>query len=104
CDSIALAALYESWSLPLAVILVVPLCLLWSGAGGLLTHRDGNIFVQIGLFVLLARACKNPILLVEFAKQLHEVDGKSRLDAPLEASRVRLRPILISACACVFCV
>jgi multidrug efflux pump len=102
CVFLALAALYESWSLPLAVILVVPLCLLWSVAGVLFTNRDVNIFVQIGLIVLVALACKNAILVVEFAKQLHEVDGRSRLDATLEASRLRLRPILMTSFAFVF--
>ncbi len=102
CVFLALAALYESWSLPLAVILVVPLCLLWSVAGVLITNRDVNIFVQIGLIVLVALACKNAILVVEFAKQLHEVEGKSRLDATLEASRLRLRPILMTSFAFVF--
>jgi multidrug efflux pump len=102
CVFLALAALYESWSLPLAVILVVPLCLLWSVAGVLITNRDVNIFVQIGLIVLVALACKNAILVVEFAKQLHEFEGKSRLDATLEASRLRLRPILMTSFAFVF--
>ena len=68
---LALSALYESWSLPLAVILVVPLCLLCSVAGVLFTRRDVNIFVQIGLVVLVGLACKNAILVVEYAKQLH---------------------------------
>ena len=68
---LALAALYESWALPLAVILVVPLCLLCSVAGVLLTGRDVNIFVQIGLVVLVGLACKNAILIVEFARHLH---------------------------------
>ena len=68
---LALSALYESWSLPLAVILVVPLCLLCSVAGVLFTQRDVNIFVQIGLVVLVGLACKNAILVVEYAKQLH---------------------------------
>ena len=71
-------------------------------AGVLITNRDVNIFVQIGLIVLVALACKNAILVVEFAKQLHEVDGKSRLDATLEASRLRLRPILMTSFAFVF--
>ncbi len=74
---LALAALYESWSLPLAVIMVVPLCLLCSVVGVLWTHRDVNIFVQIGLVVLVGLACKNAILIVEFARQLHEDEGKT---------------------------
>ena len=78
CVFLALAALYESWSLPLAVILVVPLCLLCSVAGVLFTNRDVNIFVQIGLVVLVGLACKNAILIVEFAKQLHQ-EGQSVL-------------------------
>ncbi|HEX4414506.1 MAG TPA: efflux RND transporter permease subunit [Lacipirellulaceae bacterium] len=102
CVFLALAALYESWTLPLAVILVVPLCILWSVTGILLTHRDVNIFVQIGMIVLVALACKNSILIVEFARQLHEVEGHSRLDATLEASRLRLRPILMTSFAFIF--
>ncbi len=102
CVFLALAALYESWTLPLAVILVVPLCLLWSVAGVLFTNRDVNIFVQIGLIVLVALACKNAILVVEFARQLHEVEGHSRHDATLEAARLRLRPILMTSFAFVF--
>ena len=74
---LALAALYESWALPLAVILVVPMCLLCSLVGVLSTGRDVNIFVQIGLVVLVGLACKNAILIVEYAKQKH-VEGLSR--------------------------
>jgi multidrug efflux pump len=99
---LALAALYESWSLPLAVILVVPLCLLCSVVGVLWTHRDVNIFVQIGLVVLVGLACKNAILIVEFARQLHEEEGRSRFDATEEASRLRLRPILMTSFAFIF--
>ncbi|HZZ27062.1 MAG TPA: efflux RND transporter permease subunit [Pirellulales bacterium] len=99
---LALAALYESWSLPLAVILVVPLCLLCSVVGILWTHRDVNIFVQIGLVVLVGLACKNAILIVEFARQLHEEEGRSRFDATEEASRLRLRPILMTSFAFIF--
>src|SRR5581483_9804482 len=77
---LALAALYESWSLPLAVILVVPLCLLCSLAGVLSTHNSVNIFVQIGLVVLVGLACKNAILIVEFAKDLHR-QGRPRHEA-----------------------
>ena len=98
---LALSALYESWSLPLAVILVVPLCLLCSVAGVLFTHRDVNIFVQIGLVVLVGLACKNAILVVEYAKQLH-LEGRSAFEATKEASRLRLRPILMTSFAFIF--
>ena len=98
---LALAALYESWALPLAVILVVPLCLLCSVAGVLFTQRDVNIFVQIGLVVLVGLACKNAILVVEYAKQLHR-EGRSAAAATKEASRLRLRPILITSLAFIF--
>jgi multidrug efflux pump len=98
CVFLALAALYESWSLPLAVILVVPLCLLCSVAGVLITNRDVNIFVQIGLVVLVGLACKNAILIVEYARQLHS-EGRSVYDATVEASRLRLRPILMTSFA-----
>jgi multidrug efflux pump len=98
---LALSALYESWSLPLAVILVVPLGLLCSLAGVLFTNRDVNIFVQIGLIVLVGLACKNAILVVEFAKQLR-LEGRSVFDATQEASRLRLRPILMTSFAFIF--
>jgi multidrug efflux pump len=95
---LALSALYESWALPLAVILVVPLCLLCSVAGVRWTNRDVNIFVQIGLVVLVGLACKNAILIVEYAKQLHQ-EGKSVYEATRDASRLRLRPILMTSFA-----
>lgn len=98
CVFLALAALYESWSLPLAVILVVPLCLLCSVVGVLLTHTAVNIFVQIGLVVLVGLACKNAILIVEFAKQMQQ-EGRPRFEATQEASRLRLRPILMTSLA-----
>src|SRR3954451_7254183 len=98
---LALSALYESWTLPLAVILVVPLCLLCSVAGVLFTNRDVNIFVQIGLVVLVGLACKNAILIVEFAKHLHE-RGEPVFEATKEASRQRLRPILMTSFAFIF--
>jgi multidrug efflux pump len=98
---LALSALYESWSLPLAVILVVPMCLLCSVAGIRWTDRDVNIFVQIGLLVLVGLACKNAILIVEFAKQMH-LEGRSVFDATKEASRLRLRPILMTSFAFIF--
>jgi multidrug efflux pump len=98
CVFLALAALYESWALPLAVILVVPMCLLCSVAGVLFTHNDVNIFVQIGLVVLVGLACKNAILIVEFARQTHR-EGRPRFEATVEASRQRLRPILMTSFA-----
>jgi multidrug efflux pump len=101
CVFLALSALYESWSLPLAVILVVPLCILCSVAGVLATKRDVNIFVQIGLVVLVGLACKNAILVVEYARQLHE-EGRSCRDATLLSSRLRLRPILMTSFAFIF--
>ena len=101
CVFLALSALYESWSLPAAVIMVVPLCLLCSLSGVLFTGRDVNIFVQIGLVVLVALACKNAILIVEFAKEL-SLQGLSRYEATQEASRLRLRPILMTSFAFIF--
>ena len=100
---LALSALYESWTLPLAVILVVPLCLLCSvvGVQYVPPGRDVNIFVQIGLVVLVGLACKNAILIVEFAKQLH-LEGRSCFEATKEASRLRLRPILMTSFAFMF--
>jgi multidrug efflux pump len=95
---LVLAAQYESWSLPLAVILVVPMCLLCSITGVLLAHMEVNIFTQIGFVVLVGLASKNAILIVEFAKQQEE-QGKDPRDAVLEASRLRLRPILMTSLA-----
>jgi multidrug efflux pump len=95
---LALAALYESWAQPLAVILVVPLCLLCSVTGVLLAHTAVNIFVQIGLVVLVGLACKNAILIVEFGQRLRR-EGRPRLEATTEASRLRLRPILMTSFA-----
>jgi multidrug efflux pump len=93
-----LAALYESWSLPMAIILIVPMCLLAAIAGVWLVGSDNNIFTQIGLVVLIGLAAKNAILIVEFAKQLED-EGKNRFDAVVEACRVRLRPILMTSFA-----
>jgi multidrug efflux pump len=95
---LALAALYESWALPLAVILVVPLCLLCSIGGVLLGGKAVDIFVQIGLIVLVGLACKNAILIVEFAEVLHQ-QGKPAHEAAVEASRLRIRPILMTSLA-----
>ncbi|MCE9565179.1 MAG: efflux RND transporter permease subunit [Planctomycetes bacterium] len=95
---LVLAALYESWLLPLAIVLIVPMCLLCAVAGLLVTSLDLNIFSQIGLVVLVGLATKNAILIVEFAKQKREA-GMSRFDAAMEASRQRLRPILMTSFA-----
>jgi multidrug efflux pump len=95
---LVLAALYESWSLPLAVILVVPLCVLCSLAGVWMANHDINIFTQVGFVVLVGLACKNAILIVEFAKLKRE-DGASREEAALAACRLRLRPILMTSFA-----
>jgi multidrug efflux pump len=95
---LVLAAQYESWSLPLAVILVVPMCLLCSIAGVLVARMDINIFTQIGFVVLVGLACKNAILIVEFARARHEA-GIPRRDALLEACQLRLRPIMMTSLA-----
>jgi multidrug efflux pump len=95
---LVLAAQYESWSLPLAVILVVPMCLLCSIAGVALARMDINIFTQIGFVVLVGLASKNAILIVEFAKQQRET-GMGRREATLEACRLRLRPIMMTSFA-----
>ncbi|MEI9995567.1 MAG: multidrug efflux RND transporter permease subunit [Rhizomicrobium sp.] len=95
---LVLAAQYESLFLPLAIILIVPMCLLSAIAGVWLTHGDNNIFTQIGLFVLIGLACKNAILIVEFAREL-EIQGRATIDAALEAARLRLRPILMTSFA-----
>jgi multidrug efflux pump len=93
---LVLAALYESWTLPLAVILIVPMCMLSALIGVWFGGGDNNIFVQVGLVVLIGLACKNAILIVEFAREL-ELQGRSIVDAALEACRLRLRPIIMTS-------
>ena len=93
-----LAAMYESWLLPLSVILIVPMCLLAGVTGVLLRGMDNNILVQIGYVVLIGLAAKNAILIVEFAKQAQD-EGASRFDAAVQAARTRLRPILMTSLA-----
>lgn len=93
---LTLAAQYESWTLPLAIVLIVPLCLLFALAGVWLRGMDNNVLVQIGFVVLVALACKNAILIVEFAKQLED-EGKTRVEAAVEACHLRLRAILMTA-------
>jgi hydrophobe/amphiphile efflux-1 (HAE1) family protein len=96
-----LAAQYESWGLPLAVILIVPMCLLAAVSGLLLRGMDVNILGQIGFVVLIGLAAKNAILIVEFARQ-NEEHGEDRFQAATEAGRVRLRPILMTSFAFIF--
>jgi multidrug efflux pump len=95
---LVLSAQYESWSLPLSIILIVPMCLLAAITGVWLAGMDNNIFTQIGLVVLIGLAAKNAILIVEFAKQLQD-QGKERVEATVEASKLRLRPILMTSMA-----
>ena len=93
-----LAAQYESWSLPLAIILIVPMCLLSSMVGVKLSGSDNNILTQIGFIVLVGLACKNAILIVEFARERYD-HGMGVIEAAVEACRLRLRPILMTSFA-----
>lgn len=95
---LVLAAQYESLTLPVAILMIVPVVILCGIFGVFITGGDNNIFTQIGLIVLVGLACKNAILIVEFAREL-EIDGKSPLQAALIASRLRLRPILMTSFA-----
>lgn len=94
-----LAALYESWVLPVAIILIVPLAVLGALGGVMFRGMDNNILTQVGLIVLVGLAAKNAILIVEFAKQGQEERGLTAIDAAVEASQLRLRPILMTAFA-----
>jgi multidrug efflux pump len=95
---LVLSAQYESWALPIAIILIVPMCILAAVVGLMIAKLDINIFTQIGLVVLIGLAAKNAILIVEFAKQLED-QGKPRFEATVEACKLRLRPILMTAFA-----
>ncbi len=97
---LVLAALYESLVLPLSIILIVPMGILAAMVGVWATHGDNNIFTQIGLIVLVGLSAKNAILIVEFAREL-EFAGKTPIEAAIEASRLRLRPILMTSLAFV---
>ena len=99
---LVLAAQYEALTLPLAVILIVPMCILAALAGVLLRGMDNNILTQVGLVVLVALAAKNAILIVEFAKQAEELHGMNRFDAAVSAAGSRLRPILMTSFAFIF--
>ncbi|ARB26685.1 efflux RND transporter permease subunit [Pseudomonas reactans] len=95
---LVLAALYESWTLPLAVILIVPVCMFAALSGVWLVGGDNNVFVQVGLLVLMGLACKNAILIVEFAREL-EMQGQNTVAAALQACNLRLRPIVMTSVA-----
>ena len=95
---LALAAQYESWTLPLAIMLIVPMSVLFALLGVWAAGIDNNVLVQIGLVVLIGLAAKNAILIVEFARQL-EIQGKDPAAAVIEACQLRLRPILMTALA-----
>jgi hydrophobe/amphiphile efflux-1 (HAE1) family protein len=95
---LALAAQYESWALPLAIMLIVPMCLFSAAFGVWLHGREINILTQVGFVVLIALAAKNAILIVEFARQLEE-QGRDTVSAAVEACRLRLRPILMTSLA-----
>jgi multidrug efflux pump len=95
---LVLAGLYEGWSLPLAVILVVPMCVLCAITGVAVRGLDNNLFTQICFVVLIGLACKNAILIVEFARD-RQLEGASRFDAAVEAARARLRPIVMTTFA-----
>jgi multidrug efflux pump subunit AcrB len=97
---LVLAAQYESLTLPLAVILIVPMCLVAAISGVSLRGQDNNILTQVGFIVLIALAAKNAILIVEFAKQLED-QGSDRWKAATEAARLRFRPILMTSLAFV---
>src|SRR5216683_2915174 len=96
---LVLAAQYESWTLPLVIILIVPMTLFSAIAGVWLSRGDNNVFTQISLIVLVGLACKNAILIVEFAREKQLQEGMNRVDAVLEACRLRLRPILMTSLA-----
>jgi multidrug efflux pump len=98
---LALAALYESWSVPISVIMVVPLGVLGALAAATALHLENDVYFQVGLLTTIGLSSKNAILIAEFARDLEAQQGKSVLDAALEAAKMRLRPILMTSLAFV---
>ena len=96
---LCLAALYESWSIPFSVIMVVPLGILGTISAVLLRGLQNDVFFQVGLLTTVGLAAKNAILIVEFAKELHEREGKTLVEAAVEAARLRIRPIIMTSMA-----
>jgi multidrug efflux pump len=99
---LCLAALYESWSIPVAVLLVVPLGLVGAVFAVTLRGLENDVYLQIGLLTTMGLAAKNAILMVEFAERAEKEEGKSVLDSAFEAARLRLRPILMTSFAFIF--
>jgi multidrug efflux pump len=98
---LCLAALYESWSIPFSVILVVPLGVLGTILAVLMRGLENDVFFQVGLLTTVGLAAKNAILIVEFAKELHEKEGKGLVEAAMEAAKLRIRPIIMTSMAFV---
>ena len=97
---LSLAALYESWSVPVSVVMVVPLGVLGAVGAAALLHLENDVFFQVGVLTTIGLSSKNAILIVEFAREL-EAQGKSAIEAAVEAARLRLRPILMTSLAFV---
>lgn len=96
---LCLAALYESWSIPFAVMLVVPLGVIGTVTAMLLRGLDNDVFFQVGLLTTVGLAAKNAILIVEFAKEQYEAGGKTLTEAALAAAKLRIRPIIMTSMA-----
>src|SRR5690606_24900151 len=99
---LCLAALYESWSVPMAVMLVVPLGVIGAVAATMARGLTNDVFFQVGLLTTIGLAAKNAILIVEFARNLHEKEGRPLVEAAIEAARLRLRPIIMTSLAFTF--
>ncbi len=99
---LCLAALYESWSIPVSVMLIVPMGVLGAVAANLLRGLNNDVFFQVGILTVIGLSAKNAILIVEFAKDLHEKEGRTLMQAAIEAAKLRFRPILMTSLAFIF--